>query len=80
MLFAVPIPEEFCASGETIELAIQEAVDLARHVKESAPVVVVLSILISFRKHASKVKLSHKMKSFNRNELIMFLPLPSLPL
>ena len=79
MLFAVPIPEEFSASGETIELAIQEAVDLARHVKESAPVVV-LSVLISFRKHASKVKLSYEMKSFNRNELLMFLSLPSLPL
>ena len=38
MLFAVPIPEEFSASGETIELAIREAVDLARHVNESAPV------------------------------------------
>ena len=31
MLFAVPIPEEFAASGETIELAIQEAVELARY-------------------------------------------------
>ena len=32
MLFAVPIPEEFSASGETIERATQEAVELARHV------------------------------------------------
>ena len=32
MLFAVPIPEEFSASGATIERAIQEAVESARHV------------------------------------------------
>jgi pseudouridine-5'-phosphate glycosidase len=30
MLFAVPIPEEFAASGEAIEAAIQAAVEEAR--------------------------------------------------